>query len=636
MKKKILRLVVGTVVFIAAATVNRFVLEDAAWPAFSKEWWTVFIMFAVPFLIIGYKVFLKAFKNILRGKIFDENFLMAIASLGAFATGQYAEAIAVMLFYQIGELFEDYAVGNSRKSIASLMNIRPDYANVKVGQEIQKVDPKTVAIGATIVVRPGEKVPLDGKVLLGTSSVDMAALTGESVPQPIAEGSQVLSGTINLSGLIEVEVQKEFGESTVSKILELVQDATGQKSKTENFITRFAAYYTPAVVGAAVLLVLIPTLFVPGAQFKDWLYRALNFLVVSCPCALVISVPLGFFGGIGGASKAGILVKGSNYLEAVSHTEIVVMDKTGTLTKGAFAVSSIETSNGFTEGEVLEMAAFAESNSSHPISKSILNEYLKSGKTIDAEEVDPIEELAGQGVKAKVKGRQVYAGNQELISKHIQKSMDIGGAPDTTTVFVAIDGEYAGCISVEDQIKEDSKEAIEGLTARGITTVMLTGDNEKVAEKVGNLLGVQKVFAKLMPQDKVSKVVELLSTKSEKGKLLFVGDGINDAPVIARADVGIAMGGLGSDAAIEAADIVVMNDEPSKLLELMDISRKTKTIVQQNIIFALGVKLIVLILSALGKTNMWAAVFADVGVSMLAIINSLRTINFATKQEKKK
>ena len=633
MKKRAYKICGGAALYVLAVVIDKVVFESKEIAAFDENWWIRFILFAVPFLIVGAKVLKKAFRNIIRGKIFDENFLMAIASVGAFCIGQYAEAIAVMLFYQIGELFEDYAVGNSRKSIASLMNIRPDYANVKRDNTVEKVDPHTVKIGDIILIRPGEKVPLDGQIKWGKSTLNMAALTGESIPQVVEEGSAVLSGSVNLSGLIEVEVQKEFGQSTVSKILELVQDAAGQKSKTENFITRFAAYYTPAVVGAAVLLVIIPVVFIPGASFSQWLYRALNFLVVSCPCALVISVPLSFFGGIGGASKQGILVKGSNYLEAVSHTEIVVMDKTGTLTKGTFDVVSIEAEKEYSQEDILEFAAYAESNSSHPISKSIVNKYLETGKQINEEFIGELEETAGLGVKALVKGRNVLAGNMKLLKKYIDTDFANSKSYDATTVYVAVDGKYAGCILVADGIKEDSLKAIQGLKSRGIKTVMLTGDNEEVAQKIGDSLGVEKVFAKLMPQDKVSKVAELINNKSEKGKLVFVGDGINDAPVIARADVGIAMGGLGSDAAIEAADIVVMNDEPSKLLNLIDISKKTLTIVKQNIVFALGVKLVVLVLSALGLANMWAAVFADVGVSMLAILNSLRAMRAMDEKE---
>ena len=633
MKKRAYKICGGAALYVLAVVIDKVVFESKEIAAFDENWWIRFILFAVPFLIVGAKVLKKAFRNIIRGKIFDENFLMAIASVGAFCIGQYAEAIAVMLFYQIGELFEDYAVGNSRKSIASLMNIRPDYANVKRDNTVEKVDPHTVKIGDIILIRPGEKVPLDGQIKWGKSTLNMAALTGESIPQVVEEGSAVLSGSVNLYGLIEVEVQKEFGQSTVSKILELVQDAAGQKSKTENFITRFAAYYTPAVVGAAVLLVIIPVVFIPGASFSQWLYRALNFLVVSCPCALVISVPLSFFGGIGGASKQGILVKGSNYLEAVSHTEIVVMDKTGTLTKGTFDVVSIEAEKEYSQEDILEFAAYAESNSSHPISKSIVNKYLETGKQINEEFIGELEETAGLGVKALVKGRNVLAGNMKLLKKYIDTDFANSKSYDATTVYVAVDGKYAGCILVADGIKEDSLKAIQGLKSRGIKTVMLTGDNEEVAQKIGDSLGVEKVFAKLMPQDKVSKVAELINNKSEKGKLVFVGDGINDAPVIARADVGIAMGGLGSDAAIEAADIVVMNDEPSKLLNLIDISKKTLTIVKQNIVFALGVKLVVLVLSALGLANMWAAVFADVGVSMLAILNSLRAMRAMDEKE---
>lgn len=615
MKKRLIRLAAGAVLFAAAAAI-RFTepIPEA-------------VSFLIPYLIVGYRVLFKAVRNIVNGKVFDENFLMAVASIGAFFVGDYPEAVAVMLFYQVGELFEDYAVGKSRKSIAELMNIRPDYANLKTAEGVEKVSPEQVKVGDIIVIRPGEKVPLDGIVVSGHSTLDTAALTGESVPQDIEEGSSILSGCINLSGLIEVRCEKEFGRSTVSKILELVENATSQKAKTENFITRFAAVYTPAVVGAAVVLAVIPPLVIEGALFSDWLYRALSFLVVSCPCALVISVPLGFFGGIGAASGIGVLVKGSNYLEAAAHAEFVVMDKTGTLTRGVFEVEKARAAEGFEGGEerLLKLAAAAESNSSHPISLSLRRAAeAEYGFETDSAEVTEVTELAGKGVSSVVDGHNVLAGNHKLMTKEgvvVEEPTEAG-----TVVYVAVDGIYAGYILIADQVKEDAQEAVAGLKARGITTVMLTGDNKAAAESVGRKLGLDRIYSQLLPEDKVNRVCELLAEKSEKGKLVFVGDGINDAPVLARADVGVAMGGLGSDAAIEAADIVIMDDKPSKLLDLMKISRQTLSIVKQNIVFALGVKLIVLVLSALGLANMWAAVFADVGVSMIAILNSLRAL----------
>lgn len=630
MKKTIIRLAIGGVLFVAAVLM----------PA--EPYLLKLAVYLAAYLEIGYKVLWKAVRNISRGKVFDENFLMAIASVGAFATGEFPEAVAVMLFYQVGELFEDYAVGKSRKSITELMNIRPDYANLKVdGADTKKVDPYEVKIGDTIVVRPGEKVPLDGIVLSGSSMLDTAALTGESVPRNIHEGEEILSGCINQSGLLEVKVTKEFGESTVSKILELVENASSQKAKMENFITRFAAVYTPAVVGAAVVLALLPPILIgsgivggagaagsagfSGALFKDWLYRALNFLVVSCPCALVISVPLSFFGGIGGASKIGLLVKGSNYLEAAAHTEFVVMDKTGTLTKGVFEVESVKTAGDMSEDEILRYGAYAEANSGHPISVSIREAFeARSGKKIDKSQIGDVTEIAGHGVAAVVGGHKVLAGNGKLMKREgisYEECVTPG-----TVVHIAVDGKYEGCVTIADQIKEDAAAAISGLKARGIRTVMLTGDSKAVAEAVGSRLGIDEVHAELLPEDKVAEVEKLLAAKSPKGKLMFVGDGINDAPVLARADVGAAMGGLGSDAAIEAADVVIMTDEPSKLLSLMDIARKTLGIAKQNVVFALAVKLIVLVLSALGLVNMWAAVFADVGVSIIAIINAMRAM----------
>ena len=611
MKKRVRRLIISGVLF-AAALITGFLMPES---------WVKPAAFLLAYGVTAYKVLFKAVRNISYGKIFDENFLMAVASIGAFIIGEYPEAVAVMLFYQVGELFEDYAVGKSRKSIADLMNIRPDYANLKQADgTVEKVDPDQVKPGDIIVVRPGEKVPLDGVVLTGTFMVDTAALTGESVPRDVCEGSEILSGCINLNGLLEVRVTREFGESTVNKILELVENATSQKAKTENFITRFAAVYTPVVVITAVALAVISPLVAEGAVFSDWLYRALNFLVVSCPCALVISVPLGFFGGIGAASKIGVLVKGSNYLEAAAYAEYVVMDKTGTLTKGVFEVEKIMPCSDMSSEEILRLAAAAESNSSHPISQSLMRAF---GSEITSQ-ISDVEEIAGHGVCAAVDGRHVLAGNNKLMELKGISYEEVSEAG--TVVHVAADGQDCGYILIADQLKEDAAQAVAGLKAAGIRTVMLTGDSESAAQAVGAKLGIDRIFAQLLPEDKVRKVEELLAAKSEKGRLVFVGDGINDAPVLARADVGVAMGGLGSDAAIEAADVVIMHDEPSKLLELMRIAKKTLSVVRQNIVFALGVKLLVLILSALGFANMWAAVFADVGVSMIAIINSMRVL----------
>ncbi len=625
MKKTVIRLVIGALLFVAAviAPAEPYILK--------------FALYLIAYLEIGYKVLWKAVRNISRGKVFDENFLMAVASLGAFATGEFPEAVAVMLFYQVGELFEDYAVGKSRKSITELMNIRPDYANILLeGGDTKKVDPDEVKIGDVIVIKPGEKVPLDGIVISGQSRLDTAALTGESVPRSVLTGDEILSGCINETGLLEVKVTKLFGESTVSKILELVENASSQKARMENFITRFAAVYTPAVVGAAAVLALLPPILIgsgivgsaagfSGALFKDWIYRALNFLVVSCPCALVISVPLSFFGGIGASSKIGLLVKGSNYLEAAAHTEFVVMDKTGTLTKGVFKVESVKTAGDLTEDEILRLAAYAEANSTHPISVSLTEEYqARTGSEIDKSQISDVREIAGHGVEAIISGKKVLAGNVKLMER---EGIDYRPSEEAgTVVHVAVDGKYAGCVTIADQIKEDAARAIAGLKARGIRTVMLTGDSKAVAESVGARLGIDEVHAELLPENKVREVERLLEEKSSKGKLMFVGDGINDAPVLARADIGAAMGGLGSDAAIEAADVVIMTDEPSKLLDLMDIARKTLTIAKENVVFALAVKLVVLVLSAIGLANMWAAVFADVGVSVIAIINAMRAL----------
>lgn len=609
-KKELIRLSIGAV-FFGAAMILDF------------SFWIEFAVFFISYVLVGGEVVLKAFRNILRGQVFDENFLMTIATIGAFAIGEFGEGVAVMLFYQAGEFMQDLAVNRSRRSISELMDIRPDYANLKVGDDTERVSPEEVQIGDLIVVKPGEKVPLDGEVVEGKSMLDTSALTGESVPREVQGGSEVLSGFINKNGLLTIEVSKEFGESTVAKILDLVQNASSKKAPTENFITKFARYYTPIVVYAALALAVIPPLIIEGATFSQWIYRALVFLVISCPCALVVSIPLGFFGGIGGASKNGILVKGGNYLEALNNVETVIMDKTGTLTKGVFKVTKIVAMNGFSRDEILEYGAYTESYSNHPIATSILKEY---GKKIDKKEIQDYNEISGHGIKATVKGKEILAGNVKLMKKESIKYNEVDEAG--TIVHIAIDRKYAGYILISDETKEDSKVAIKGLKEIGVKqTVMLTGDNSKVANKVAKELGLDKVYAELLPQHKVEKVELLEKEKTEKGKLIFVGDGINDAPVLARADIGIAMGGLGSDAAIEAADIVIMTDEPSKIVTAIKIAKRTKTIVWQNIIFSLGIKGIVLILGALGYASMWAAVFADVGVALIAVLNAMRVMN---------
>ena len=581
--------------------------------------WLRLVLFLVPYLIVGYKVLWTAARNIRNGQVFDENFLMAVATLGAFGCGEYPEAVAVMLFYQVGELFENIAVGRSRKSISDLMDIRPDYANIERGGALVQVDPDEVHIGDTIVVKAGEKIPLDGVVLEGESSVDTAALTGESLPRDVAPGSEVVSGCVNLSGLLRVAVKKEFGESTVSKILELVENSSSKKAKAENFITKFARYYTPIVVFAALALAVIPSLLT--GDWTVWIQRGLTFLVVSCPCALVISVPLSFFGGIGGASKKGVLVKGGNYLEALAGAGIVVFDKTGTLTKGNFAVSEVR-SGSMGKEELLELAALAEGYSDHPISRSLKAAY---GKEIDLSRLGAVEEIAGHGVKTVVDGKTVLAGNGKLMEKY-----GIPWAPCDaigTVIHVAVDGVYAGCVIISDEIKPDAAAAIRGLHKAGVhKTVMLTGDRKAVGEAVAAELGLSEVHAELLPEQKVEQVERLLSQKSEKEKLLFVGDGVNDAPVLSRADIGVAMGAMGSDAAIEAADIVLMDDDLSKLPEAIGIAKKTLRIVYQNIVFSLAVKGVVLALSAVGIADMWWAVFADVGVMILAVLNASRML----------
>lgn len=609
MKKSLIQIIISFILFLIAIAIpfgNDLINK---------------ILFIIAYLIVGLEIVWKAIKNIFRGKVFDEHFLMSIATIGAFAIGEFPEAVAVMLFYQVGELFQDYAVDKSRKSIASLMDIRPDVAYVKRNGKIEKLSPEEVEIGENIVVKPGEKIPLDGTIVEGSSLIDTSALTGESLPREVNVGDKVLNGCINKNGLLTIKVEKEFGESTVSKILDLVENASSKKSKSENFITKFARYYTPIVVMIAVLLAIIPPFVLNLGEFRQWLYRALTFLVVSCPCALVISIPLGFFGGIGGASKKGILIKGSNYLEALSSAEIVVFDKTGTLTEGVFEVQKVE-ANEISKEELLKYAAYGEYNSNHPISISLRNAY---GKEIDQSKILYAEELAGRGIIAKVEGKEILIGNDKLMKeKNISyiHCNEIG-----TILYVAIDNKYAGYILIADKIKEDSFKAIKTLKQNNIKeTVMLTGDKKEVGEKVASELKLDKTYTELLPDGKVQKVEELMKEKSEKGKLVFVGDGINDAPVLALSDIGIAMGGLGSDAAIEAADIVIMTDEPSKISTAIKISKKTMKIVKQNIIFAITVKVLVLILTAFGIGTMWEAVFADVGVSVLAIINSLRAL----------
>ncbi len=695
MKDRKYRIIVSAVIFAVA-----ILLHDIPKTA-------SLVLFGAAYGIVGWNVIRKAVRGVINGQMLDENFLMAVASIGAFFVGEYHEAVAVMLFYQVGEAFEDYAVGKSRKNIKELMDIRPDSANLKTVDGIVEVRPSKVKVGDIIIVKPGEKVPLDGIVIEGVSTLNTAALTGESMPRDVKTGDEILSGCVNINGLLTVKVTKRFGESTVNKILDMVENAISKKAKTESFITRFAAVYTPIVVGAAVVLAVVPPLIMDGAEWSDWIYRALNFLVVSCPCALVISVPLSFFGGIGGASKAGVLVKGSNYLEAMAHAKYVVMDKTGTLTEGVFSVQKIvlagsddadcggaagglvggevakveselggevgkggsqqdgEVAKGeselgdtqlgglqhttFTAEQILEFAAMAESYSSHPISESVRKSY---GKVIDESLISDVEEIAGKGVIATVKGHKVAIGNKQLIaeprlqsllgdenkvavglqesSKECRESLSQKDETDGgTAVYVAIDEKYAGCILLADKVKTDAKKAVQDLNRIGITTVMLTGDSKVAGERAAAELGIKEVHTGLLPTDKVEIVEALIAKKNYKDRLVFVGDGINDAPVLARADVGIAMGALGSDAAIEAADMVIMNDQPSKIFEMIKISQKTMAIVHQNIVFAIGVKLLVLALSALGIVGLWAAVFADVGVSMIAIINALRCLKIA-------
>lgn len=614
MKKKGIKIIIALVLFLTALIIN-----------FSHKWInnTIYI---ISYIIVGLEILRKAIRNITRGKVFDENFLMTVATIGAFGVGEFPEAVAVMLFYQVGELFQSYAVDKSRKSISSLMDIRPDFANVERNDKLEKIDPDDVKIGETIVIKPGEKVPLDGYVIEGKSSLDTKALTGEALPREAVEGEEVLSGCINLNGVIKVKVTKEYGEGTVSKILDLVENASSKKSKSENFITKFARYYTPLVVIIAVILAIVPPLIIKDATFSDWLYRALSFLVVSCPCALVISIPLSFFGGIGGASKMGILIKGSNYLEQLANTETVVFDKTGTLTEGVFEVQKINAID-ISEEELLKVTAYSENYSNHPIALSVKKAY---NKEIDEKQIIKTQELLGLGIVARIGEQDVLVGNEKLMNERqikFTKCNDIG-----TILYVAIERKYVGYIVIADKIKEDSKIAIANLKKNNIKqTIMLTGDRKDVGEMVSKKLELDKVYTELLPDGKVEKVENLLKEKSKKGQLAFVGDGINDAPVLAISDIGIAMGGLGADSAIEAADVVLMTDEPSKIVNAIHLSKKTMRIVRENIIFAILIKVLVLILSAFGISTMWEAVFADVGVSVIAIINALRVLRIKSK-----
>lgn len=615
-KKVLYRIIISAVLLAAIWIVSEFA---------DMPWWLEGILYLIPYFVIGYDILRKAVKGILKGQVFDENFLMAIATIGAIGLKEFREGVAVMLFYQVGELFQSCAVGKSRKNIAALMDIRPDYANVMVDGNLERVDPDDVEIGTEIIVNPGEKVPIDGVVTDGSSTLNTSALTGESVPREIACGDEIISGCINLTGVIKVRTTKEFGESTVSKILDMVENSSMKKSRSENFITRFAKYYTPIVCYSALALAILPPLvsLIIGVspEWQKWVIRALTFLVISCPCALVISIPLSFFGGIGCASTNGILVKGSNYLEALASTGYVVFDKTGTLTKGVFEVNGVFAENGFDSHELLEYAAYAENASSHPISLSLKNAY---GNKIDADKVSGIEEIAGHGVSAVVDGRKVYAGNLKLMNKIGVKV--INEHNDGTVVYVAVDDKYAGCIVISDVIKPTTKQAIEGLKNQNIKTVMLTGDSKAVADRVAAEIGIDIVKSELLPADKVAEVEKLIENKNPKEKVAFAGDGINDAPVLSRADIGIAMGALGSDAAIEAADVVLMDDDPAKISLAMRIAIKTLRIVKENIVFALAIKLVCLVLGALGIANMWIAIFADVGVMVIAVVNATRAL----------
>ncbi len=609
-RKLLTKLVIGGVLFAIAII-------------FDFQNWLELTLFLLSYIVVGGDVVLRAVKGIVRGQVFSEHFLMSVATIGAFFVGEYPEGVAVMMFYLVGELFQDMAVDHSRKSISELMDIRPDYANLKVGDIIKKVSPDDVNIGDIILVKPGEKIPLDGRVIDGYSMVDTSALTGESLPRELEPGKDALSGFINKNGVLTIEVTKDFGDSTVSKILDLVQNASSKKAPTEHFITKFARYYTPIVVFSALALAIIPPLVIPGATFSDWIYRALVFLVVSCPCALVISIPLGFFGGIGGASKRGILIKGSNYLEALNNVETIVFDKTGTLTKGVFKVTEINPQNDITKEALIEYAAYAESYSNHPISLSLISAF---NADIDKKRIKNYQEIPGHGIKVIIDGKEVLAGNEKFMNS---ENIMIGDVEALGTVIhIAINNRYAGNIIISDEIKEDSAHAVKALKALGIKkTIMLTGDLKTVGDTIGKQLGLDEVYSELLPGDKVAEFERLENQKSAKGKIIFVGDGINDAPVLARADIGIAMGALGSDAAIEAADIVIMNDEPSKIVTAIKIAKKTRRIVLQNIVFALGVKAVFLILSTLGVASMWEAVFADTGVTLIAVFNAMRVMN---------
>lgn len=619
MNKKHMQMIVR-IAFSAILYASVIILEKAARPEFMHAWWACFLLYMVPYLVIGYDIVFKAVRNIFNGQVFDENFLMCVATFGAFGIGEYSEAVAVMLFYQVGELFQGYAVNKSRQSITELMDICPEYANIEVDGVLKQIDPDDVSIGDAITVKPGERIPLDGKVVKGSSMIDTSALTGESVPRKAEEGSDVISGCVNGSGTLCIEVTKEFDDSTVSKILELVENASSKKAQVENFITKFARYYTPVVVIAAAFLAILPPLIL-GGGWASWIKRACIFLVISCPCALVISVPLSFFGGIGAASKNGILIKGSNYIEALSNMKTVVFDKTGTITKGEFKVQKIIPSE-MSGPELLELAAYAEGYSDHPISKSIKEAY---GKNVDLAKVDNAQEISGYGIKVNVGGKEVFAGNEKLM---IKQGISFESCRESgTVIYLSLEGKYAGCIIISDAIKEGTEAAFKSLKALGITkTVMLTGDRKHVGEAVASELNIDEVYTELLPSEKVLKVEELLKSTDKKNKLAFVGDGINDAPVLMRSDIGIAMGSMGSDAAIEAADVVLMDDDIRKIPLVVRISIKTMKIVRQNIIFALGIKLLVLLLGAFGAANMWEAVFADVGVSVIAIVNATRTL----------
>ena len=636
-KKTLIRIIVAAVLLIVVALIPDQIYPSDRWVIdFTGEWvapadwletgyteysygFLKLVMYLIPYFVIGWDILWKAVRNIGHGQVFDENFLMCVATIGALVLGEYSEAVGVMLFYQVGELFQSYAVGRSRRSIAQLMDIRPDVANVERDGQILEVDPDEVAVGETIVIRPGEKIPLDGVVLEGTSSLNTAALTGESAPRDVGVGAELLSGCVNITGLLKARVTKEFGQSTVAKILDLVENASSKKAKAENFITKFARYYTPSVVFAALALAVIPSLIT--GDWSVWVHRALTFLVISCPCALVISIPLSFFGGIGGASAQGILVKGGNYLELLAKTETVVFDKTGTLTRGVFELAALNPAPGVGEGELLEAAALAERHSGHPIAQSLRRAL---GGEVDPDRVTDVQEIPGHGVSALVDGKRVLAGNEKLMKREGVEFLPCRQVG--TVVHVAREGNYLGCAVIADQLKETAPAAIQALKRRGIRTVMLTGDSEAVGGAVAAKLGLDEVHAQLLPGDKVDRLEDLLERKSEKGVLAYVGDGVNDAPVLSRADVGIAMGAMGSDAAIEAADVVLMDDDPAKLTAAMDIAHKCMRIVKQNIVFALSVKALFLVLGAFGKTSMWGAVFSDVGVAVIAILNATRML----------